>query len=199
MDKSMSFREIRESEQENEPSTSGSDALGSMFSMSRSSSVNQADFDLVEESPQAAWKLPQINPAKVYKDLTPFHLTAVTRVFVKESTSTIEQNSNEVQTISLLNPEEIRKAAKNHKTNFVHFGCLRIGINALVHKGINAYALCIVRDLTHNKFTDSIIGGIVAPLSNGPVYFDCYPNFAVSATDETLGDILKLQILDIWI
>lgn len=49
--------------------------------------------------------------------------------------------------------------------------------------------------MTHNKFTDSIIGGIVAPLSNGPVYFDCCPNFAVSVTDETLGDILKLQIL----
>jgi len=32
-------------------------------------------------------------------------------------------------------------------------------------------------------------------LSNGPVYFDCYPNFVVSAYDETLGDILKLQIL----
>jgi hypothetical protein len=48
--------------------------------------------------------------------------------------------------------------------------------------------------LTHDKFTDSIIGGIVAPLSNGPVYFDCYPNFSVYAFDETLGDILKLQI-----
>lgn len=49
--------------------------------------------------------------------------------------------------------------------------------------------------MTHNKFTDSIIGGIVAPLSNGPVYFDCCLNFAISVTDETLGDILKLQIL----
>lgn len=70
-----------------------------------------------------------------------------------------------------------------------------MGINGLVHKGINAFVLCILRDLTHNKFTDSIIGGIVAPLSNGPVYFDCFPNFSVSVTDETLADILKLQIL----
>ena len=64
--RSMSFREIRESEQENEPSTSGSDALGSMFSMSRSGSVNQADLELIEESPQAAWKLPHIEPSRVY-------------------------------------------------------------------------------------------------------------------------------------
>lgn len=113
----------------------------------------------------------------------------------EESVSTIQQNNNEVQTISLLNPKEIQKEAKKHGTQFVHFGCIRIGINALVHKGINAYVLCIIRDLTHDKFIDSIIGGIVAPLSNGPVYFDCYPNFVVSAFDETLGDILKLQIL----
>jgi hypothetical protein len=64
----------------------------------------------------------------------------------------------------------------------------------LVHKGIDAYALCTVRDMTHNKFTDSLIGGIVALLSNGPIYFDCYPNFSAYTFDENLGDILKLQI-----
>jgi hypothetical protein len=48
--------------------------------------------------------------------------------------------------------------------------------------------------MTHNKFTDSLIGGIVAPLSNGPVYFDCYPNFSAYTFDEIIGDILKLQI-----
>jgi hypothetical protein len=190
--RSMSFREIRENE---ETSTSGSEGLANMFSLSRSSSTNQAEIEIIEENPQAAWKLPAIDPARIYKDLSAFHLKAITRVFVKESTSTIQQNSNEVQTISLLNPAEIKKTAKKHDCKFVHFGCIRVGINALVHKGINAYALCILRDMTHDKFTDSIIGGIVAPLSNGPVYFDCYPNFAASVTDETLGDILKLQIL----
>jgi hypothetical protein len=54
--------------------------------------------------------------------------------------------------------------------------------------------LCTVRDLTHNKFTDSLIGGIVAPLSNGPVYFDCYPNFSIYTFDENIENILKLQI-----
>jgi hypothetical protein len=191
----MSFRDIERSEEETEASTSGQDGLVSMFSLSRSQSINEANMEIVEENPQAAWKLPAINPSQVYKDLTMFHLQAITRIFVKESVSTIQQNINEVQTISLLDPKEIQKEAKKHGTKFVHFGCIRIGINALVHKGINAYVLCIIRDLTHNKFTDSIIAGIVAPLSNGPVYFDFYPNFVVSAYDETLGDILKLQIL----
>jgi len=48
--------------------------------------------------------------------------------------------------------------------------------------------------MTHNKFTDSLIGGIVSPLSNGPIYFDCYPNFSAYTFDENLGDILKFQI-----
>jgi len=190
--RSMSFKDIKRSEEDAETSTSG---LESMFSLSRSQTINQADIEIVEENPQAAWKLPSISPSQVYQDLNMFHLKAITRIFVKESVSTIQQNSNEMQTIALLDPKEIQKEAKKHKTKFLHFGCIRIGINALVHRGINAYVLCTLRDLTHDKFTDSIIGGIVAPLSNGPVYFDCYPNFAVSAFDETLADILKLQIL----
>ena len=39
-----------------------------------------------------------------------------------------------------------------------------------------------------------MIGGVVAPLSNGPVWLDCYPNFSVYYFDEHLADILKLQI-----
>lgn len=193
----MSFRDIKRTEEELEASTSGQEGLANMFSLSKSQSINEANMEIVEENPQATWKLPAINPSHVYKNLNMFHLQAITRIFVKESVSTIQKNSNEVQTISLLDPKEIQKEAKKHGTKFVHFGCICIGINALVHKGINAYVLCIIRDLTHEKFTDSIIGGIVAPLSNGPVYFDCYPNFTVSAFDETLGDILKLQILTI--
>ena len=49
-------------------------------------------------------------------------------------------------------------------------------------------------DLTHNKFTDSLIGGVVAPLSNGLVWFNCYLNFSVYSFDEHFADILKLQI-----
>jgi hypothetical protein len=46
-----------------------------------------------------------------------FHLKAITRIFVKESVSTIQQNSNEMQTIALLDPKEIQKEAKNMGPN----------------------------------------------------------------------------------
>jgi hypothetical protein len=123
-----------------------------------------------------------------------FHLKAITRVIVKESISRIQQNSDVSQTIPLINAKEIQNEAKKHGTNYLHFGCIRIGISPLVHKGIDSYVLCTVRDMTHNKFTDSLIGGIVAPLSNGPVYFDCYPNFSAYTFDENIENILKLQI-----
>lgn len=91
--RAMSFREIKNAEQ---ASTSGSDpvnSLESMFSLNRSQSINHADIEEVETNPQEAWKLPSIEPSKVYQDLSMFYLKAITRVFVKKSISTIQQNS----------------------------------------------------------------------------------------------------------
>ena len=87
--RSMSLRDIKRSEEE-EASTSGSDGLASMFSLSRSQTINEANMELVEENPQVAWKLPAISPAKVYQDLNMIHLQAITRIFVKESVRTIQ-------------------------------------------------------------------------------------------------------------
>jgi hypothetical protein len=165
-----------------------------MFVFNRSQSINHASIEEVETQPQATWKLPLISPSCVYQDLNIFHLKVVTRVIVKESVSRIQQNSDVSQTISLINAKQIQKEAKRHGTNYLHFGCIRIRINPLVHKGIDSYVLCTVRDMTHNKFTDSLIGGIVAPLSNGPVYFVCYPNFSAYTFDKNIENILKLQI-----
>jgi hypothetical protein len=194
MDKSMSFREIQNAEEESTSGRTSTSSLDSMFADNKLRSLNHASIEEIETQPQAAWKLPAISPSRVYNDLSMFHLKAVSRVIVKESVSRIQQNSDVSQTISLINVKEVQAEARKHKTNYLHFGCIRVGINPLVHKGIEAYALCTVRDMTHNKFTDSLIGGIVAPLSNGPVYFDCFPNFSVYTFDDNLGDILKLQI-----
>jgi len=86
----VSFREVKNAE---ECGTSGSDSvnsLESMFSLNRIQSINHAYLEEVEINPQAAWKLPPISPSRVYQDLTMFHLKAVTRVFFKESISTIQ-------------------------------------------------------------------------------------------------------------
>jgi hypothetical protein len=63
--RSMSFKDIQKSE-EAEASTSGQEnSLESMFSLSRSQSINHANIE-VEINPQAALKLPTINPSKVH-------------------------------------------------------------------------------------------------------------------------------------
>jgi len=77
---------------------------------------------------------------------------------------------------------------------YLNLGCIRIGINPLTHQGLNTFVLATVCDLTHNKYNDSLIGGIVAPLSHGPIYFDYYLNFSIYTFDETIDQILQLQI-----
>ena len=93
-----------------------------------------------------------------------------------------------------MDPKTLQAEAKRLKTKYLHLGCIRIGISALAHIGLDTFVLATAKDLTHNKYTDSLIGGIVAPLSNGPVYFDFYQNFSVYVFDEQIKDILQLQI-----
>ena len=188
MSKSVSFKELAEEEQAEQ------NPLRDMFASSSGRVINESDHLYEEVEPQARWVLPNIKPSEVYNDLGIWHLKAATRITIKETVSSIEENSERVQLIPILNPKELQAEARKLGTQFLHLGCLRVGINALVHPGVDAYVLATVRDLTHNKYTDSLIGGIVAPLSNGPVWFDCYPNFSVSIFDETLVDILQLQI-----
>lgn len=123
-----------------------------------------------------------------------FHLKAAIRISIKESISQIQENSDNIQSIPLLDPKVLQTEAKRLKTKYIHLECIRIGINLLTHQRLNTFLLATARDLTHNKYIDSLIGGIVSPLSHGPVFFNCYPNFFIYVHDETINDILQLQI-----
>lgn len=68
-------------------------------------------------------------------------------------------------------------------TSYLHLGCIRVGINALTHTTLNTCVLATIGDLTHNKYTDSLIGGIIAPLSNDLVFLHYHPNFSVYVFD----------------
>lgn len=187
--KSVSFRELEEDDSHPEENP-----LKEMFENNASRTLNSAELTYEEFQPSARWALPDITPSEVYCDLAPFHLIAASRISIKESVSQVQENSESIQTIPLLNPQALQAEAKKLKTNYLHLGCIRVGINPLVHKGLKTFVLATVRDLTHNRYTDSIIGGIVASLSDGPVYFDCFPNFSIYVFDETIKDILQLQI-----
>lgn len=191
MDRFVSFRYIKNDEDLASPS---SFSLSDMFQSCSTTTLNTIDIEIVGQIPQEASKLPQVAPSQVYADLNMFHLKSVSRVKVKEVVSEVQENCDTTQTIALSDPKEIQAESKHHGTKYLHLRCIQVGINALTHKGLNNFVLCTVRDLTHNTFTDSLIGGIVSPLCNGPVWFESYTNFSVYFFDEHLADILKLQI-----
>jgi len=123
-----------------------------------------------------------------------FHLKDITRASIKECVIQIQENVEFIQTIFLLDPKELQKESQKHNTSYVHLGCIRVGISTLTHIGLNTFVLATIKDLSHNKYIDSLLEGIIAPLSNGPVWFDCYPNFCMYVFDEHIKDILQLQI-----
>ena len=48
--------------------------------------------------------------------------------------------------------------------------------------------------VSHLRFNDSLLGMMETSLLNGPVYFNCYPNFAVSPSYKNIMDALTLNI-----
>ena len=52
----------------------------------------------------------------------------------------------------------------------------------------------LLRDDRHLRFNDSLLRMMETSLHNGPVYFNCYPNFALSLSDKNIMDALTLNI-----
>ena len=49
-------------------------------------------------------------------------------------------------------------------------------------------------DGRHKKFTDSLLGIIESTLGEGPIYFNCFPNFFVALSDINVLKALTLNI-----
>ena len=73
-----------------------------MFATSSSRVLNSTELAYEEPQPSVQWELPLIAPPEVYSDLSTFHFIATTRISIKESVSQIQENSDNIQTISLL-------------------------------------------------------------------------------------------------
>ena len=53
--------------------------------------------------------------------------------------------------------------------------------------------MCL-RDNRHLDYRDSIIGDVQAGLNDGPIYFQCYPNFTVRLRDADILDSVVLHV-----
>lgn len=146
---------------------------------------NLAEADIEVEEPSAnplSWELPKIDPKTVYAGLTMFHFRALSKITVSEAILRTDLTVNKMLPVSVLKEEAIKKAlSKGFK--YAHLGMVRIGLNPLHRQGIKTFAFCCLLDQRWRDFGSAIIGGIQAPLSEGPISFDVYPNFSIALED----------------
>ncbi|KAL6345850.1 hypothetical protein AAG906_017609 [Vitis piasezkii] len=97
------------------------------------------------------------------------------------------------QVIRLLDNRSIEKH-KRDGYNFIHFGMIQVAAKPLTRLGLNTSIVMCLRDNRHLEYRDSIIGAVQAGLNDGPVYFQCYPNFTVRIRDADILDSVVLHI-----
>ena len=80
------------------------------------------------------------------------------------------------------------------KYAFLHVGLIQVAVKPLTREALNTSVLLCLRDDKHLRFNDSLLGMMETSLHKGPVYFNCYPNFALSLFDRNIMDALTLNI-----
>ena len=71
---------------------------------------------------------------------------------------------------------------------------VQVVVKPLTREALNTSVLLYLRDDRHLRFNDSLLGMMETSLHNGPVYFNCYPNFALSLFDKNIMDALTLNV-----
>ena len=99
---------------------------------------------------------------------------------------------NEYETIQLFSIDSINR--HREKYVFLHVGLVWVAIKPLTREVLNTSVLLCLRDDKHLRFNDSLLGMMETSLHNGPIYFNCYPNFALSLSDRNIMDALTLNI-----
>ncbi|PHU04683.1 Polyadenylate-binding protein RBP47B [Capsicum chinense] len=110
---------------------------------------------------------------------------------IKTSESTIAIN-NSLEIIQLFNELDINRF--KHQFNYLHVGLVQVAIKPLFRQGLDIPVCAILRDARLLNFDDSLLGVIQSNLADGPVYFNCYPNFSVDINDPNIMDVLTLNV-----
>ena len=71
---------------------------------------------------------------------------------------------------------------------------VQVVVKPLTREALNTSVLLYLRDDRHLRFNDSLLGMMETSLHNGPVYFNCYPNFALTLADRNIMAALTLNI-----
>ena len=134
------------------------------------------------------WTIPKTNINTIYKIGT-FDYFQGYSIKMTEQTLSIGQNQ---QNLHLLSSRSILEHRTKYK--FLHVGLVQIAIKPLFRIGIDVPILLILRDKRHKDFQNSILAMAETNIANGPIYFNCYPNFSVGLFDKNILDTLVLTI-----
>ncbi|KAI5350918.1 hypothetical protein L3X38_003809 [Prunus dulcis] len=157
--------------------------------------VNEEQFEYNSSSKEQLdfrdWNIPKVPSQKIYKKhWLPSSFNSTTHVKTVEQVYAL---SKEHETCQLLNLESILKHKKDGN-NFLHIGLVQVAVKPLTRLGLKASILLCLRDARFTEFSDSTLGVIESSLCNGPVHFDCYPDFTVSLSDPHILKTLTLNI-----
>ena len=151
--------------------------------------------EIDEPKPLAAWKMPNPSKANIYAHMSIFSLKAKTLIHEEHGTFHISDSHLDTHFLHLLAElEEYRTKALAKGYNFVHLGYVCIGITPLFRKGLDVTCLGALLDTRHKNFNDQLIGVIEGPLSNGPIFLECRPNFTISLTEPYFKECLTLHV-----
>ena len=134
------------------------------------------------------WDIPKVGVSTVYNKGS-FVLKSDYIIKTVEEALPI---TGEIMEVPLISQSLIDSYRQKYK--YLHLGLVQIAIKPLTREGLNNSVLTCIRDNRHLSFTDSLLGCVESTLSEGPIYFNCFPNFSVHLHDHNVHRSLIVDL-----
>ncbi|KAI5658800.1 hypothetical protein M9H77_27593 [Catharanthus roseus] len=135
------------------------------------------------------WTIPEEQIETIYKIGT-FDFKTAFSVKTHEETMNIQEK---FQTTPLLSKTSLNKYLEKG-FRYIHYGLIQVAVKPLVHIGVDAPIYLALRDKRLKRYKPSLLAMIQTNICNGPIYFNCAPNYSVSLTDPLIMNSLVLDI-----
>ncbi len=136
------------------------------------------------------WNIPRMDKWEVYqKGSFDFRMTYAIKTV--EKIVPIMELDHQFELFS----NKMIKDHLEHNYNYLHVGLVQIALKPLTRNGLNTSVIIALRDQRHNKFSDSLLGIVESSLCDGPIFFNCHPNFTVSLKDPHIMKTLTANIM----
>ena len=80
------------------------------------------------------------------------------------------------------------------KYRYIHFGMIQVALKPLTRLGLDCPIFITLWDNRLIRYKDLLLAMIQTNICNGPIYFNCCPNYSVDLNDPWIMDTLVLDI-----